>query len=142
MMGLETTTIWIIVGLVLIISEMLTLGFFLLFIALGCFSAALVSSLGLGFIYQGATCAIFSVVGVLVFRKTIQNKLLKSTNFNADMGKEILIEQTIPPHQQTRIPYQGTSWEAINVDSESLVAGNRAVIVGVDGNILLIRKNH
>jgi membrane protein implicated in regulation of membrane protease activity len=59
---------------------------------------------------------------------------------NADIGKEIHVDQAMPPHQQTRITYQGTSWLATNLDSEALKQGDRVVIVGVDGNVLLIRK--
>lgn len=141
-MTIEATSIWIISGLMLIIGEMLSAGFFLLFIALGCFAAALVASLGHPFAYQCSTCAVFSIVGVLTLRKPIQKKLLQSIEISVDLGKEILVDQSIPPHHQVRISYQGTTWLATNLDSESLNPGERAIIVGIDGNVLLIRKVH
>ena len=141
-MTIGIATIWIIAGLALIIGEMLTGGFFLLFLALGCFAGALMASLGASYLLQGLVCAIVAVIGVLTLRKPIQKKFLKSITLSADIGKEIHVDQAILPHQQTRITYQGTSWLATNLDSETLKQGDRVVIVGIDGNVLLIRKVH
>lgn len=140
MMSLQAPTIWIIVGILLIIGEMLTASFFMLFIAIGSFAAALTATLGASYFSQGVTCAVVSILGVWLLRKPIQQKLLKNINVQADIGKEIQVDQAMAPHQQTRITYQGTSWLATNLDSESLKLGDRVVIVGIDGNVLLLRK--
>ena len=139
-MTLESSTLWILAGMVLIIGEMLSAGFFLLFIALGCFAAAFAASVDSTHIVQGLTCAAVSVGGIFLLRKPIQKRLLQNIKLDADIGKEIHIDQEMPPHQQTRITYQGTSWLATNLDSEMIKQGDRVVIVGIDGNILLIRK--
>ena len=81
-MKTDATTLWIISGLLLIIGEMLSAGFFLLFIALGCFAGALVASTGQSYFVQGLTCAAFAVGGVVLLRKPIQKKLLKSIVYN------------------------------------------------------------
>lgn len=141
-MAFDSSTLWILAGLILIIGEMVTSGFFLLFVALGCFAAALVGSLGGSGIMQGIVCAVVAVTGLLVLRKPIQKRLLKTITLSADIGKEISVDQAILPHQQTRITYQGTSWLATNLDPETLKQGDRVVIVGIDGNVLLIRKVH
>lgn len=140
MSSLDPTSIWTALGLALVIGEMATTSFFLLFIALGCFAAALASSLGYPFEIQGIACAVISVLGVLVLRKPIQTRLLKSIAINADIGKEIQVDQPIAPHTVVTITYQGTSWSATNLDSAPLNKGDRVVIVGIDGNTLLIRK--
>lgn len=139
-MSVDASTIWIIAGIVLIIGEMLSASFFMLFIGLGCFAAALASTLGQTYLVQGVVCAMVSILGVLLLRKPIQQKLLKNISVNADIGKEIQVDQLMPPHQQTRITYQGTSWLATNLETEPLKMGDRVVIVGIDGNVLLIRK--
>ncbi|MBX3039599.1 MAG: NfeD family protein [Bdellovibrionaceae bacterium] len=139
---MEMSTLWIVIGIVLVIGEMLTGGFFLLFIALGAFAGALASSLGAPFFAQALVCAVIAVAGGLLLRKPIQARLMKTMVVEGDVGKEIHVDQQMPPHQQTRITYQGTSWLATNLDSDALKVGDRAVIVGVDGNILLIRKIH
>lgn len=137
---MDTVTIWIVLGILLIIGEMLSASFFMLFMALGCFGAALAASISGNYLIQGVTCAVISILGVALLRKPIQTKLLKSINLSADIGKEIHVDQAIAPHQQTRITYQGTSWLATNLESEALKQGDRVVIVGIDGNVLLIRK--
>lgn len=139
---MDTLTFWIVAGIILLILEMLTGGFFLLFIAIGSFAAALGHALGENLTAQGLTCAIVSVLGVALFRRPIQRRLLKRIELSADVGKEIQSDQPIPPHQQARIQYQGTSWLATNLDSEEIRQGDRVIIVGIDGNTLLVRKYH
>ena len=141
MMDLDASTLWVVLGIALMIGEMLTGGFFLVFVALGCFAGSLMASWAdQGLAAQFATVAAVSVLGVITLRKPIQRRLLKSINISADIGKEIQIDQAVPPHQRTRIKYQGTTWEANNVGSEDIKEGDRVVIVGVDGIVLLLRK--
>jgi membrane protein implicated in regulation of membrane protease activity len=136
----DLLSIWLIAGLILLITEMVTSGFFILFIAIGCFAAALTASLHGPLWVQTVVCAIVSVVGMLTLRKPIQKRLLKSLHIEADIGKEIRIDSPIGPHQQARITYQGSTWLATNVGADSLSQGDHVTIVGIDGNILLIRK--
>jgi len=140
MMTIDSTSFWIITGIVLIIGEMVSMSFFLLFIALGAFAAALAASFGQSHVVQGLTCAGVSVIGVLALRKPIQHRLLKSMNVATDVGTEITVDQAIAPHQQARISYQGTSWLATNLGATAFRVGERVIIVGIDGNTLLLRK--
>jgi membrane protein implicated in regulation of membrane protease activity len=139
-MALNMSNYWVIAGIALMVGEMLTGGFFLVFIALGCFAASLVAAIGQPMALQMVACALVSIVGVGALRKSLQRKMLKSISLNADVGKEIQIDQAIPPHQRARITYQGTQWEANNLGSEGIKVGDRIVIVGIDGISLLIRK--
>lgn len=136
-------TIWVLLGVTLLILEMLSGTFVLLFIALGALVAGLIASIGafshaLGL--QALVCAVVSILGVLVLRRPIQNRLLKSMTMNNDIGKEIQIDQDIPPHKTARVSYQGTSWAATNLDSHGLKKGDHVCIVGIDGTTLLVRK--
>ena len=141
MMALNTSNYWVIAGIAMVIGEMLTGSFFLIFIALGAFAASLIATFSLPEWMQLATCAVVSIAGVTALRKTLQLKFLKKTmEVKADVGREIQTDQAISPHQRARIRYQGTSWEATNVGSEAVKAGDRIMIVGMDGNSLLVRK--
>ncbi len=139
-MELDLHSIWIVAGIGLLIGEMLTGGFFMIFIALGCFGAALAASLGAATPAQIILCSILSVAGVAILRQPLRTRLLRSIAIDADIGKEIKLDQPVLPHQQTRVTYQGTSWLATNLGEESLKEGERVTIVGMDGNTLLIRK--
>jgi membrane protein implicated in regulation of membrane protease activity len=135
-------TLWVLTGIILLIAEMMTGTFVMVFIALGCFFAALSSLLFVNSLnLQIIVCAVISLGGAFLLRKPLQRKLLKSANHESDLGKEIVVDQEISPHQQARISYQGTTWAATNVGTEKIHQGNRATIVGVDGNILLLKKN-
>jgi len=139
---MDQSKIWLIAGLVLLVAEMLTTSIFLIFLALGCFAAALADlwvpnnmAMELGIF------GVISVLGALFLRKPLQKKLLKDLNLKADVGKEIKVEQPIGAHQTTRVSYQGSTWQATNLDDSELRTGDRAFIVGIDGTTLLIRKS-
>lgn len=138
---MSTANFWVISGILLLVAEMLTTSFFLVFIALGCFAAALID-LGMpnNLAAELGVCAVVSVLGAVFFRKPLQKKLLKDLHLTVDIGREILIDSAIGPHQTSRVSYQGTTWQATNLDNSELKAGDRAAIVGIDGNTLLIRK--
>jgi membrane protein implicated in regulation of membrane protease activity len=138
---MNTSLMWLIAGLILLTAEMATGTIVLIFISVGCFFSA-----AIGMVYpdsitlQIIVCAVVSLIGAIGLRKPLQRRLLKTTSLQADIGKEILTDQDIEPHQRSRITYQGTTWDASNVGSESLKQGDHIVIVGIDGNVLLIRK--
>jgi len=139
-MNMDPSVIWIVLGLTLLILEMVTLTFILVFIAVGCFAAGLISYFTPVYAIQIVSCAVVTLIGLFGFRKQLQSRMLKSITLKADIGKEILIDHGIHPHQTARITYQGTSWQVTNLDPEEIKKGDRVCIVGIDGNTLLIRK--
>ncbi len=138
---MSASLLWLIAGLVLLIAEMATGTIVLIFISLGCFVAALASMLYPdSYTLQLISCAVVAVVGTFLLRKPLTRRLMKSSSLQADVGKEILIDTDIEPHKRSRISYQGTTWEASNIGSDSVRNGDHVTIVGIDGNVLLIRK--
>lgn len=140
MNGLDPLSLWLVSGLVLLISEMLTGGFFLIFIALGCFAAALASSVGATIWTEMVICAVIAVVGVLTLRKPIQKRMMSTMKFETDLGKTFRASDAIDPHQKKSLNYQGVPWSAINIGIERVEEGDHVTIVGLDGNVLLIKK--
>lgn len=139
---METSYVWIILGIILLIAEMMTASIFLIFIALGCFAAALADLIQPNHIaLELGIAGVVSVLGAVFLRRPLQKKLLKDLNLKADVGREIQVENPIGAHQTTRVTYQGTTWQATNLDDSELKSGDRAMIVGIDGNTLLIRKS-
>lgn len=140
-MPLDTNLIWFLAGVALLTLEMLSGTFVLLFISFGAFAAGLIATfVSQQLLVQALTCAVVAIAGTVFLRKPIQARFLKTTLLSADIGKEIKISQNMPPHQTTRISYQGTNWFATNLDPVELKEGDRVSIVGIDGNTLLIRK--
>lgn len=138
---MNMSLLWLIAGIVLLIAEMATGTIVLIFIAFGCFIAAATSMLAPEMITaQLIVCAVVSLVGTFLLRKPLTRRLLRATSLQADVGKELLIDTDIEPHKRSRISYQGTMWEASNIGTESVKNGDHVIIVGIDGNVLLIRK--
>lgn len=127
-------------GLVLIAGEMLTGTFYLLFLSVGAFAAALSAHLQQPILVQAFVCGVTAVLTTVFFKKRMQDKIMKSLPMDNDIGKSIQIDQSIESSQQARVSYQGTTWVAKNVGNDSLKSGETALIVGVDGNTLLLRK--
>lgn len=135
-------SLWLIAGLVLLISEMLTASFYLVFIALGCLVAALAATLGTPLWVQTVIAAGFSMLGATALRGMVQRRLVKASGIQSDLGQQLRADEAIAPHQQARINYQGSSWLATNMGLEPIQRGDHVSIVGVDGNILLVKKVH
>lgn len=137
---LSPLLVWIITGILMLIGEMLTTSFFLLFMSLGSFAAALAAFFQQGILIQVVLFLIVSVLGVLLLRKPIQNKLLKKALIASDVGSQVVVTKQFAPNQQDTLMYQGTSWSAQNVGSSTIQNGSTAVIVSIDGNKLLIKN--
>ncbi len=139
---MSIATLWVLAGIILLIAEMLTTTFVLIFFSLGAFIAALLALLAPQMVSaQIIVGAIVALGGAALLRKPLQRKLLKSASHHIDLGKEILVDQDIPAHQLKRISYQGTTWQASNVGTEDILQGDRVTIVGMENLTLLLRKN-
>lgn len=134
-------TFWVVFGTALLIAEMLTGTFFLLFLSLGAFSASLAALFGLNSLpAQISICGAISILGFLLLKKPLQKRFLKTARLQTDVGQPVKLDTSVASGQITRLSYQGTTWDARNVGSQDLNSGDFAVIISTDGNILLIKK--
>jgi membrane protein implicated in regulation of membrane protease activity len=142
-MGLDWLTIWLVAGIVLLIAELLTGTFMLMFLSLASFSAALVSlhPAGQSTVIQAVIFFAVVVVGIFGFRKPLQKRFIRNAqNMHSDLGQHVDTDSAIAPRESARVMYQGTRWQALNVGETDIPAGARAIIVAIDGNSLLIKK--
>lgn len=138
---MSTISLWVVLGTCLLVAEMVSGTFFLLFLSLGAFSASLAGILGLtSFPLQIVVCGLVSALGFLLLKKPLQKKMLKSAAIQLDLGKTIIVDTALSPGQTTRISYQGSTWDARNEGAQSLIPGETALIVGTDSHLLLIKK--
>ncbi len=139
---MSTITIWVLLGTGLLVTEMLTGTFFLLFLSLGAFAASLAALFGFESMpLQIMICGVVAGLGFFLLKKPLQKKLLKTASVQIDQGQVVRIEQPLSAGQTTRISYQGTTWEARNTDSAALNPGDDGLIVGTEGHILLLKKS-
>ena len=141
---------WIIVGLVLIISEMVTGTF----ISLGFGIAAVVVGIvdiiiPLGFTYQLALWIVLSLIVVFALFQWLDSQPTVSSTGQSDYGFDTLgtVTHTIHPHKRGKVIFDtpvlgNTEWHA--TANDELTEGSRIKIVEVNGQLIevaLIDKN-
>ena len=138
---MEHSLTWAIVGLVLVITELLTGTFYLLMLGIAAFAAAGAAWLGFGFGGQ-ATCfvvvAAAGCYGVHVYRA--KNKAEQMPHIDAGMPASF--EGWIDAGARlARVRYRGASWDARVGGAEAVEAGATLYVLAADGNTLKVAKN-
>lgn len=104
--------IWLIAGIVLCTTEMLTGTFFMLVIGLAAFAGAAVAWSGQEFWLQALVAAIVGVAGVI----WVQSHRRRSTSApmpSFDVGQPVSFERWVSqPNGMGRVNYRGSTWEA------------------------------
>ncbi len=136
---------WTILGVILIIAEIFTLGFVLFWFGIGALIAALAGFLGVGFVGQ---CLIFAVVSIsLTFlsRRIFSN--YQNTNPDLITGIDSIIGQigTVSNAgkgelNKDEVKVFGSIWAAISEDGELLTKGEKVEVTRIKGSTIYVRK--
>jgi membrane protein implicated in regulation of membrane protease activity len=133
---------WIVVGLILIISEMatgtfITLGFGMAAIVVG----AIDLMVPLDFIYQLSIWIVLSMVIVFALFKWFRSRPTISSTGQSDYGFDTLgsVTEEIDPHKRGKVTFDtpvlgNTEWYATS--KEKLIEGSRIRIVEVNGQLI------
>ncbi len=141
MFELSTTLIWAIIGLILIVLEVFTTTFFLLFFGVSALLVAVIKLFGLE--YLPAEIIIFAalgIVGTFFFRKKITKSFRSTKTISIDKEKTVSITEAIPAGKSGSVMYQGAPWQAINESEEELKEGEEAVIDRIEGVKLILKQ--
>ena len=139
--------LWLVVGVALIVAEVFTLGFVLLWFGIGAIAAAFVGFLGFGFIWQFAAFALVSIA-LTAMSRTIFSKYLAQRDENSiKMGVDSMPGQigtvTLASKgalQEGAVKVYGSTWTAYPIDSErGLVEGEKVEVVSVKGSSIYVR---
>jgi membrane protein implicated in regulation of membrane protease activity len=129
---------WAMVGLVLVITELLTGTFYLLMLGIAGFGAALAAWLGLEF---GAQAIVFAAVagvgcyGVHVYRAKNLAQQMAPIDAGQPAHFEVWVDQ---PAGLARVRYRGASWEA-RLDGEGAPQPGAVVyVLATEGNTLRV----
>ena len=140
--------VWLVVGVALIIAEVFTLSFFLLWFGIGALAAALAAMLGAPFIVQFAVFALVSVA-LTAMSRTIFAKYLEHGDENAvKMGMDALPGQigTVTGASkgalhEGAVKVYGSIWTAYPVDGETtLEEGEKVEVVSIKGSSIYVRR--
>jgi inner membrane protein len=136
--------IWVVLGLVLLLGEIVTPGgFYLLFFGIG---AVIVGCLA-GFDVAGPPwfqVILFSLLSVLtlwLFRERLLQATRRDSPDRVDtlIGETAVIMEEIPLNGVGKAEMRGSSWSARNIGEKSLTRGERCQVVRVDGLTILVR---
>ena len=139
---------WLVLGVVLIIAEVFTLGFVLFWFGLGAVAAAFVGFLGGSVLLQFLVFAIVSV-SLTAMSRTIFTRYLPHQEGDAlKMGADSLPGQigtvTIASKgalKEGAVKVYGSTWTAFPIDGETeLTEGEKVEVVSVKGSSIYVRR--
>jgi membrane protein implicated in regulation of membrane protease activity len=142
--------LWIVLGVVLIIAEVFTPGFVLLWFGIGALAAALAGAVGLNSL--PLQFLIFAVVSVSLTaasrtlfvnyfsRKKVDESL--KTGMRALPGKVgIVVSSSRGPMNEGAVKVFGSTWTAFPAEGEELLeAGDRVSVERVEGSRIYVRR--
>jgi membrane protein implicated in regulation of membrane protease activity len=136
--------IWILLGLLLLLAELLTPGgFYIIFFGVG----AVVVGVLVGFNVAGPLWfqfILFSVLSVLTLW-LFREKLLRLTqaerreNVDSLVGETAVATEEIHLNAVGKAELRGTSWNARNVGKTPLIRGQRCIVERVEGLTIFVR---
>lgn len=143
-MELSSLWMWAAVAMVLLVGEMMTATFGLLFFGVAAAITAVIVLIKPD-LQPAAQLIIFGVLGLLgllVGRKWIKAKLAAKAApaFTLDSNSEFIADRDLAPGAEGAMLYQGTPWSAQNDGSETIKSGDRVKVIRTNGIKLLIQK--
>lgn len=142
MTELSPTIIWACIGIGLIIFEVFTTTFFLLFFGIAGIVVALIRVAGL-IDHLPTEIIIFSVIGILgtlIFRKKMMQSIHSRNPVNIDVGSSVTVSEDIASKSEGSITYRGSPWKAFNNSDYSLKKGDFAIIENIEGVKIILNK--
>lgn len=140
--------LWIVLGVGLIVAEVFTLGFFLLWFGIGAIAAALVGILGGGLVLQ--FLVFFAVsIGLTVMSRTILANYFShgekdrvKTGVDALPGKVgTVTSASAGSLNEGAVKVFGSTWTAFPIDEETkLVEGEKVEVIEVKGSSIYVRR--
>ncbi len=140
---MEYPQIWLIVGVLLLIAELMSVSFFFVFLSIGALTTALLSWLNITTTLnmQLLTFSVVSVGSLLLLRKPVQNifkKDGKTVEYNEYVGDNATVVTAIPTNGEGKVFYRGTEWAAKSDTGQAIAETSIVTIKQLDGIKLIV----
>lgn len=140
--------LWLVLGVGLIIAEIFTLGFVLLWFGIGAIAAALVGLLGGGFVLQFLTFAVVSIALTMMSRTIFANYFSHGEGDRMKSGVDALPGKVGTVTTASKgalnegaVKVFGSTWTAFPIDEETkLIEGEKVEVVEVRGSSVYVRR--
>lgn len=135
--------IWLIAGLVLIISEVMTGTIYLLVLGVAAFAGALAAYLGAGAFVQVFSVGILAAIGLLVVHRWRQSRPASEQHDRSlDLGQAVTLESWLDQNsKRVRVKYRGASWDALLVGDANVQLNDTLYICGAQGSELHVSRS-
>lgn len=144
-MDLSLPQIWLIIGLLMLVAELVSVVLVFVFFAVGALLTAMLASFGILSDLNSQLFA-FSLISVLslVFLRKQAQKLLenrgKHTEYNEYAGETAMVIKDIPARGEGKIYYRGAEWIARSATETLIEAGSKVIIRTTDGIKLIVEE--
>ena len=133
---------WIILGIIFLIGELLSGGFYLLSIGLGAIAAAILNYLQFSITLQIIAFILITVIFILIsrplYKKLNKNTVDKKANTERLIGLKAKVTEDIDSHKIGNINVNGEVWKAIS--DEKISKGETVEITEIEGVKLKVKK--
>lgn len=137
--------IWILVGIILIIVEILTPGFIIGTFGISALFTGSLAYLGISLKFQ---LLIFSILSLVIFfgirpffMKLLYSKNEVKTNYQRIIGKKGTVEEKIDNKMNKGRVYVGSEdWKAYSYDDSIIEKGEEVEILKIEGNKVIVRR--
>ena len=134
--------LWLAGGLALVVAELATSGFFIIFFGVGALAVGVLKLLN---VVDSLTTELllFSVLSVLslgLFRNRLQARIQPPPPSNVDslVGVLAIVQESLSPGVVGKVEVRGSTWSARNTSDVTLSPGQRARVAAVDGLTLAV----
>lgn len=136
--------IWIVLGLVLLLGEMVTPGgFYILFFGVGAIIVGILAGFNVAgpLWFQVIVFSGFSLITFWLFRRRLVQSIDRGTPDKVDtlIGETAVVTEEIPSRGIGKAEMRGTSWSAHNISEQSLARGQRCRVERVEGLTIYVR---
>lgn len=140
--------LWIVLGIILIIAEIFTLGFVIFWFGIGALAAGLAAWMGFGIVSQFVVFVIVSATLTFLSQKILSKYIpsddgdaLKSAIDSLPGKSGTVVEASEGALQKGAVKVFGSTWTAFPAPGErSLIEGDKVEVVSVEGSSIYVKK--
>ncbi|MDD3627246.1 MAG: NfeD family protein [bacterium] len=136
--------IWGIVGILFLVAEALTVGFFLGWFGIAAIIAAVLAAINLPFGYQVGAFVVCAIVGILISRKFSDKVTIeppRKSNVDRLLDQKGIVLETIDNSKGTgRVKVDRDVWLADSVDDSVIEKDSTIKVLEIQGTHLIVEK--
>lgn len=133
--------LWLVVGALLVITELMTGTFYLLIFGIAAWAGAAVNYAGYQLNAQLVVAGVAALVGLTVVRYLKRrHPFVAADDGDLDIGNDVTVESIVNA-SRLKVQYRGSTWDAVpeSGSTTTFKAGDTAIIRAVRGNVLVVQ---